>query len=148
MTSRLKIRRGRLAINYMVRKVTYIILAVVVLLVVVQVLTADRYKAMVKVVDEENKIGVNPTAEALDFGDLSKNTGATRYVSIENNGNYKIYIIVWKFGSIAELIKLSRNNFTLSPGGKERLAFEMYMPVSADKEEYSGWVWIFKTPYW
>ena len=130
----------------MIKKIIYIILAVIVFVVAVQVLVADRYKAVVQVIEDENKIGVNPTADKLDFGDLSKNTGATRYVSIENNGKYKIYIITWKFGNISELIKVSRNYFTLNSGEKERLAFEMYMPVSADKDKYSGWVWVFKLP--
>jgi len=130
----------------MIKKIIYIILAVVLFIAVVQILVADRYKAVVQVIEDENKIGVNPTADKLDFGDLSKNTGATRYVSIENNGKYKIYIITWKFGNISELIKVSRNYFTLNSGEKERLAFEMYMPVSADKDKYSGWVWVFKLP--
>ncbi len=130
----------------MIKKIIYIIIAVVLFIAVVQILVADRYKAVVQVIEDENKIGVNPTADKLDFGDLSKNTGATRYVSIENNGKYKIYIITWKFGNISELIKVSRNYFTLNSGEKERLAFEMYMPVSADKDKYSGWVWVFKLP--
>jgi len=130
----------------MIKKIIYIIIAIVLFIAVVQILVADRYKAVVQVIEDENKIGVNPTADKLDFGDLSKNTGATRYVSIENNGKYKIYIITWKFGNIAELIKVSRNYFTLNSGEKERLAFEMYMPVSADKDKYSGWVWVFKLP--
>ena len=128
------------------KKIFYIILAIVVFFLAVQVLVADKYKAMVQVIDEEGRIGVNPTAENLDFGDLSGNTGATRYINIENNGEYKIFISVWKFGSISELIKISRNNFTLNSGEKERLAFEMYMPISADKDEYLGWVWVFKLP--
>ena len=130
----------------MIKKIIYVIIAIILFIVAVQALAADKYKAVVQVIEDENKIGVNPTADKLDFGDLSKNTGATRYVSIENNGKYKIYIITWKFGSISELIKVSRNYFTLGSGEKERLAFEMYMPVSADKEKYSGWVWVFKLP--
>ena len=128
------------------KKIIYVFIAIILLIVAVQALAADKYKAVVQVIEDENKIGVNPTADKLDFGDLSKNTGATRYISIENNGKYKIYIITWKFGSIAELIKVSRNYFTLNSGEKERLAFEMYMPVSADKDKYSGWVWVFKLP--
>ena len=128
------------------KKITYIILAVILFIVIVQILVADKYKAVVQVIEEEGRVGINPMADKLDFGDLSRDFGATRYVSIENNGKYKVYIMVWKFGNIAELIKLSRNNFTLNSGEKERLAFEMYMPVSADKEKYSGWVWVFKLP--
>ena len=128
------------------KKIIYIILAVILFIVIVQILVADKYKAVVQVIEEEGKVGINPMADKLDFGDLSRDFGATRYVSIENNGKYKIYISVWKFGNIAELIKISRNNFTLESGEKERLAFEMYMPISADKEKYSGWVWVFKLP--
>lgn len=121
-------------------------IAVLIFVLVVQVVVADKYKALVQVVEGENVMGVNPLAEKLDFGDLSRETSAIRYVSLENNGNFSIYVMVLKFGGIADLIKLSRNNFTLESGEKERLEFQIFIPVSAENKYYSGWVWIFKLP--
>jgi len=133
-------------------KTIYLILFIVFCVIVIQILVADKHRAVlvVKEIEEdgEKRIGVNPTTDRLDFGDLPRDTGATRYISINNRGNYKIYIMVWKFGAISELIKLSRNNFTLGPGEKERLALELYLPVSANKQRYAGWVWVFKLPRW
>ncbi|MCK5085110.1 hypothetical protein KAK05_00185, partial [Candidatus Parcubacteria bacterium] len=71
---------------------------------------------------------------------------STRFVTIENNGNMNIYVAVVKYGGIAELIKISRNNFVLDPGEKEKLEFLLEMPISANKEEYTGKVIIFKLP--
>lgn len=129
-----------------VKKIVYIIIGIIVFVLVVQVVVADKYKATVQVIEGENIMGVNPLTDKLDFGDLSRETTAIRYVSLENNGGMKNYIMVWKFGGIAELIDISRNNFTLEPGDKERLEFQLFIPVSASDQYYDGSVWIFKIP--
>ncbi len=52
-----------------------------------------------------------------------------------------------KFGSIAELVKVNENNFTLRKGDEKKLEFSLYMPPSAPVgEKYTGQVWIFKLP--
>ena len=77
---------------------------------------------------------------------MSADTSATRYISLQAGGMDTL-IMVWKFGSIAELIKLNKNNFTISEGQKERLEFTLYMPPSAPVgEKYEGRVWVFKVP--
>ena len=129
-----------------VNKVIYIIVGIIIFVVVVQIVAADKYTAQVQVVEEAAKIGVNPLAEKLDFGDLSREMSAVRYVSMENNGNFPIYVMIVKFGGISDLIKISRNNFVLESGQKERLEFEVFIPVSAENKYYTGWVWIFKLP--
>jgi len=129
-----------------IKKIIYIVVGILLLVLVVQIVVADKYKAQVQVIEEKGAVGVNPLAEKLDFGDLSRETSAIRYVSLENNGKFSIYVMVLKFGGIADLIKLSRNNFTLEPGQKERLEFQIIIPVSAENKYYSGWVWIFKLP--
>ncbi len=129
-----------------VKKIIYIIIGILIFVLVVQIVVADKYTAQVQVIEEKGQIGVNPLADKLDFGDLVRETNAIRYVSLENNGNFSIYVMVLKFGGIADLIKLSRNNFTLEPGQKERLEFQISIPVSAENKYYSGWVWIFKLP--
>jgi hypothetical protein len=128
------------------KKITWIVIAIILFIVIVQIAVADRYEAQVLVIEGEKKVGVNPTAEKLDFGDLSADTSATRYVTL-NAGGMNTYVYVLKFGSIAELIKLSENNFTLSQGDEKKLEFTLYMPPSAPiGEKYTGRVWIFKVP--
>ncbi len=128
------------------KKITWIVIAIILFIVIVQVAVADKYSAQVLVIEGEKKVGVNPTEERLDFGDLSADTSATRYVTL-NAGGMDTYVYVLKFGSIAELIKLSENNFTMSQGDEKKLEFTLYMPPSAPVgEKYTGRVWIFKIP--
>jgi len=112
----------------------------------VQYMAADKYEAVVKVVEEGGKIGVNPMTERLDYGDLPKGNASTRFITIENGGNMDIYVAIVKYGGIAELIKINKNNFVLNPGEKERLELPLEMPISANKEEYKGKVVVFKLP--
>ena len=122
------------------------IVAIFGLFAVVQIVSAEKYQAVVKVVEEEGTVGINPLADKLDFGDLSSGSSAVRYVSLENNGGFRIRILILKFGGISDLIKVSRNNFVLKPGEGEKLEFQLRMPPSATAESYSGWVYIFKIP--
>ncbi|GAI86271.1 unnamed protein product [marine sediment metagenome] len=128
------------------KKIIYIVIGVLVFVLVMQVVAADKYKALVQVIEEEGKMGVNPLTDKLDFGDLNRESTAIRYVTIENNGGMKNYIMIWKFGGISELIDISKNNFTIEPGEKERLEFQIVIPVSAENKYYNGSVWIFKIP--
>lgn len=128
------------------KRIIWLIAAVLAFIVIVQITVADKYSAQVLVIEGEKKVGVNPTDEKLDFGDLSADTSATRYVTL-NAGGIGTYVYVLKFGSIAELVKLSENNFTMKKGDEKKLEFTVYMPPSAPVgEKYTGYVWIFKTP--
>ncbi|MCK5459965.1 hypothetical protein KAI52_02535 [Candidatus Parcubacteria bacterium] len=128
------------------KRIIWAIIGVLIFIIIVQVAIADKYSAQVLVIEGEKKVGVNPTDERLDFGDLSADTSATRYVTL-NAGGIDTFIFVLKFGSIAELVKLSENNFTMKKGDEKKLEFSLYMPVSAPiGEKYTGFVWIFKLP--
>jgi len=129
-----------------VKKIILIIIAIIVLLVIVQIINAAKYKMVVNVVEGENVMGVNPLADKLDFGDLSRNNGMTRYVTMKSGGKTSTYVMIWKWGSISDLVKLDRNNFVLKPGEEVKLAFEISIPPSAPIKKYSGWTWIFRLP--
>lgn len=128
-------------------KIILIIVGVIIVsLIVVQVINAAKYKMVVNVVEGENIMGINPLADKLDFGDLSRNNGMTRYVTLESGGRFSTYIVVWKVGEIADLVKLNKNYFTLNPGEEVKLAFELQVPPSAEIKQYSGWTIIFRLP--
>lgn len=128
------------------KKIIWGIIGVLVFIVVVQIAVADKYKAQVLVIEGEKKVGVNPTTESLDFGDLTGGASAVRYINL-NAGGINTIIYVWKFGSIAELIELDDNNFVLKKDDKKRLELNLYMPPSAPiGTKYDGHVWIFKIP--
>jgi len=126
--------------------IVLVIAAIVVVFAVVQVINAAKYKMVVNVVEGENIMGVNPTTEKLDFGDLSRNNGMTRYITINNEGRLGIYVVVWKMGNMAGLVNVSRNFFSLDSGQEEKLGFDINIPPSAEIKKYSGRVWIFRLP--
>lgn len=128
------------------KKIIWGIVVLILFVAAIQIAVADKYSAQVIVIAGEKKVGVNPTTEKLDFGDLSADTTATRFITLNADG-MDTYILVWKFGGIAELIKLNKNNFIISQGQTEKLEFSLYMPPSAPiDKKYSGYVWIFKLP--
>ncbi|MDO8559603.1 MAG: hypothetical protein Q7S23_01005 [bacterium] len=110
-------------------------------------MAAERYQAVVQVVEGTDKVGVNPTAERLDFGDLSRDTGASRFINLKNPGKMPKTIWVVKSGELAELMKVDRPaKFTLRPGEEVKLEFNVRIPSSAQYRKYSGRVMIFKWP--
>ncbi len=122
------------------------IIAIILVFAIVQVVNAAKYKMLVNVKEGENIMGVNPLTESLDFGDLSRNNGMTRYVDLKSGGGTSVYVAVFNFGEISDLIKLSQNFFTLKPGEEVKLAYEIQIPPSAEVKKYSGWTIIFRLP--
>lgn len=122
------------------------IAAIVAIFVVVQFMNATKYDMTVNVVDGENVLGLNPTTERLDFGDLSRNNGVARQVSIENGGGIDIFVVAFKFGELAGLVKLDRNFFVLKSKEEAQISLEVFIPPSAETRTYDGRVWIFRLP--
>ncbi|KPJ57428.1 hypothetical protein AMJ49_00620 [Parcubacteria bacterium DG_74_2] len=129
-----------------IKKILLIVLAIILLIVVVQIVNAAKYRMVVNVVEGENVMGINPLADKLDFGDLSRNNGMTRYVTLKSAGGISTYIAVLKFGEISDLVKVDKNFFTLNPGEEVKLAFEIQIPPSAETRKYGGWTVIFRIP--
>jgi hypothetical protein len=101
---------------------------------------------VVNVVEGENVMGVNPLADKLDFGDLSRNNGMTRYVNLKSGGGMSTYIAVFEFGEISDLVKLDKNFFVLKSGEETKISFEIQIPPSAEIKKYGGWTIIFRIP--
>ncbi|MEK7507801.1 MAG: hypothetical protein AAB602_01830 [Patescibacteria group bacterium] len=128
-------------------KVIGVILIVVFLFAFYVTLDANKFPALVRVIEGEGRVGVNPTADALDFGDLSRGTSAVRKVDIENGTPIPMYIAIVKTGKIGELMKIDNNYFTLAPRDKAKIEFTVYMPASAEIDsQYKGRVYLFKIP--
>jgi hypothetical protein len=126
--------------------ILWVIAGLLALFLAVQIINTAKYSMVVQVVEGENVAGLNPTTERLDFGDLSRNNRLTRHVAMRNSGSIPTFVIVWKFGELAELVEVNKNFFTLQPGQETRLSFELFIPSSAEFRKYSGWVWIFRLP--
>ena len=130
-----------------IKLVILIILAVIGIFVIVQFINAAKYEMVVNVVEGENVLGLNPTTERLDFGDLSRNNGIARQVSIQNGGGtFGIFVAAFKFGELAGLVNLDRNFFVLKPGEEAQISLEVFIPPSAETRKYEGKIWIFRLP--
>ena len=125
--------------------IIWVVVVVVGILLAIQYINAAKYQALVQVI-KEDRIGVNPTGDALDFGDLPRNKSAVRTVTLKSDGDTAGYIIVWKFGDISDLLKVDRNYFTLAPHTTEKLEFSLYVPNSAEFRYYKGRTIIFQIP--
>lgn len=129
------------------KKIFLVVLAIIVLVAAVQVVNADKYKATVLPIEGERKVGVNPTSELLDFGDLSRDTAASRTVTLKSSGSSNTYVWIMKFGTLADLIKTEQSSFVLKAGEEKKVEFNVYMPNSAPiGQRMDGNVWIFKIP--
>jgi len=128
------------------KKILLVIFAIIVIFAVVQVVNAAKYKMVVNVVDGEDIIGVNPLADKLDFGDLSRNAGMTRYVTMKSGGGISTYVFVLKMGGISDLVRVDKNYFVLEPGQEVKIAFEIKIPPSAETKQYSGRAIVFRLP--
>lgn len=125
--------------------IAWIIILIIAIIALVQYLNAAKYPALVQVIDQD-RIGVNPTGNALDFGDLPRDKSAVRTVNLVSKGNTGSYIIVLKTGAVADLLTVDKNYFTLKPHTTEQLQFTAYIPNSAAYKYYRGEVLIFQIP--
>ncbi len=128
-------------------KILGVVLLVVFLLVFYITLDANKFKATVHVVEGESVIGLNPTTERLDFGDLSRGTSAVRRVEVKNDIPLSTYVVMFKTGEISDLIDISKNFFRLKPREETKIEYSVYMPASAETDKiYDGRVYLFKIP--
>ena len=110
-------------------------------------LDANKYSATVYIIEGQGRVGVNPTTELLDFGDLSPGTSAIRRIEIINGTGIPMYVFVIRFGSITDLMELNKNFFVLPGGETEKIEFSVYMPASAPIDKtLNGRVFLFKIP--
>lgn len=130
-----------------IQKVITILLALVVLFVFYVVLDANKYPALVRVIEGRESVGVNPTDRALDFGDLARGTSLIRRVNLQNGTFMPMYVFMVKTGSIAGLMEINKNNFKLMPRTAQKIEFSTYIPASATVgQTYKGRVYLFKIP--
>lgn len=123
------------------------ILILVFLFVFYVVLDANKYSATLRVIDGQGMVGVNPLADSLDFGDLSRGTSAVRRVDLVNGTAMPMYVVIVKTGEFNDLVAVSENNFKLLPRTERKIEFSAYVPASAEIDKiYDGRVYLFKIP--
>ena len=128
-------------------KIIAIVLVFVFLFVFYVSLDANKYRAQVRVIEGEGRVGVNPTTESLDFGDLSRGATVIRRVEIQNGTFMPVFVVVVKTGDIADLIDIDENYFELKPGEETKIEFTNFIPASAEVgRRYDGRIYLFKIP--
>ncbi len=135
-------------------KIIGILLIVIFLFVFYVVLDANKYRMQVLVIEGEGKVGVNPTTELLDFGDMSKGTTAIRTVTLNNGTFMPMYVMIFKTGGLGELVDVNNEAtgeesrfFKLKPKEEVKVNFSATMPASVQVDKkYTGRVFIFKVP--
>lgn len=123
-----------------------IILLLIVWFIIIQIFSANKYVALVKVVEGESKVGINPLADKLDFGDLSRNSQAKRFIKLTNQGQFRVFVMSFQFGEISELLEVNKNFFTILPTESQQIEYKINIPPSAPVKTYKGYVWLFKIP--
>ena len=128
-------------------KIVFGIILLMLLFLFYVALDANKYRATVRVIEGEGKVGVNPTTSSLDFGDLSRGTTSVRRVDIQNGTGIPMYVILWKQGRISDLMEIDKNFFTLGAHSGTKIEFTVYMPASATVgDQLDGKVTLFKIP--
>ncbi len=127
----------------------YSLLLVLALFVLFEWRSTTIYSAQVVVVPrtDELVVGINPTTERLDFGDLSQNSSQTRTVRLENGSGLPVRVTIIITGDIGPLIKLSDAFFTLDGGETRDVEFTLVVPPNAEPKKYSGRVMIVRMPW-
>jgi len=129
-----------------IKKILIALGMILIIFVGVEFISAAKYKTMVVVTDKQGTVGINPLTDSLDFGELSKGSSASRFVTLKSQGKISTFIIVVITGGIKDLIEVDKNYFTLSGGEEQKIDFHLNIPISADKEKYQGRVFIFRLP--
>lgn len=112
----------------------------------VEVVYAQKYRAQVQVSAKEG-VGVNPTTENLDFGDMAGGTRQTRFLALENEDGRSAYVLVWVLGDISELAEIDDSSFVLEGGESKRVTLLVSVPESAPKRTFDGTVFVFRLPW-
>ena len=98
------------------------------------------------VAGSETSIGVNPTTERLDFGDLQQGLSETRFVTLEN-GRLPNRVTIIIYGGIRDFISVDDAFFTMDPNETRRIEFHIAVPSNAETKVHRGRVMIFRTPW-
>lgn len=138
--------KRKLPFKVKARMFIYLTFFAIIWIFFVQYIAADKYEVKVAVKNDRSIIGINPREDSLDYGDMPKNNSAIRYITVKNDGKMKVYVKMFRYGEITELIKESDSGFILNSGEDKKIEFLLTVPSSAEEKTYNGRIIIFKTP--
>lgn len=129
----------------------YLVLAAVgMLLVLVGVFfyqATTIYPSQVIVKPAGEAIGINPFVDRVDFGDVPQGAAVSKVLSFTNEGTVPNQVRIYIMGGVGQFVKVEEKSFTIQPGEKRSIKFELIMPPSATPEEkFSGRVIVVRIP--
>lgn len=127
----------------------YALLFVLALFVLFEWRATTTYSSQVIVIQRTDVliVGINPTTERMDFGDLTQGSSQVRPLVLENSGvlPWRVSIIV--MGEIGQFIQISDAFFTLDRGETKNVDFTLILPPNAAPGKYSGRVLVLRVPW-
>lgn len=128
------------------KKVWIVIFVLILWVLAMQYVVADKYAVVVNVVGESSEASAVAMADGLDFGSVPQGSSATRFVTLHNGSDHDIYVKVLELGEAARFIQSNRNGFVLGAGEGENLEFTADIPAGAKEKKYTGKIMIFEVP--
>ena len=86
-------------------------------------------------------IGLNADSDSLNFGTLLPNTEGIKSITITNQEDYPMEIIISNSGQIEHWIQISDNNFILDSGKNKSVTFTV-TPSTKEIGSYNGIVMV------
>ncbi len=128
---------------------TYALIALVAVFALFECRATATYSAQVVVTAAtgESNIGINPTTESLDFGDLTQGLGLSKYLQVDNGGIIPVRVVIIVRGDIGPFMDVHSQSFTLTPREHRRVEFALSVPPTAAPRKYSGRVIILRFPW-
>lgn len=127
----------------------YAFLLLLALFVLFEWRSTITYSAQVLVLERTDEliIGLNPTTERIDFGDLTQGSSQVRPLVLENNGFLPFRFTIITTGSISQFMSVSDAFFTLHPGETKNVDFILVLPPNAEPRMYTGQVFVLRVPW-
>ena len=87
-----------------------------------------------------DKPGFDLNNTALTFGRVVPGSGASRDISIKNNFDKPINVIITSKGEISDFLIASENDFILMPNEGRNISFSVFFPKGSEIKKYEGWI--------
>lgn len=125
-----------------------IIVFILVVLAGVLIPFTTSYSSQVIAVEAGGSIGINPSTDRIDFGDMPSGTSVAKAVTLESGGDSSASIRIFIIGGIGSLIKVEPStSFKMEPGESQQVIFRLSMPATAvPGTKFSGRIFILRLP--
>jgi len=83
-------------------------------------------------------IGFDLNDSALTFGLVQPGYSSSRKISVENNHEVPVLVIIKSKGDVSDFLIVSENDFILKPNKKKEISFSVFPSRDVESREYKG----------